>query len=157
LIFSTGHYSSNVRKSARILCNSTGRVPRLSIQADVKKDMDSIDVYRIFPYKVDLDNDRPEDQKHPWQYEFTLKNVSEQPLSFSVVVAPLEYAEVNFPENVTVDPGGEKTFSVKFNDGIADDVFSKSFTIEANDDKHTRLTVPFGKDMRWGPAPTSQR
>jgi hypothetical protein len=119
--------------------------------------MDSLDIYRVFPYTLDLDNDRPEDQKHAWQYELTIHNVSEQPLSFAVIAAPTEYVDVDFPENESIDPGDEKTFRVKFSDGIADDVFAKSFTIEANDEKHTRFTVPFTKQMRWGPAPTSQR
>jgi len=47
LIFSTGHYSSKVKKSARIMCNSAGTIPRLVISADVRKSMDSLDVYQI--------------------------------------------------------------------------------------------------------------
>ena len=158
LIFSTGHYSSKVKKSARIMCNSAGTIPRLVISADVRKSMDSLDVYQIAPDKIDLDENRPEDQKHAWEYEFTLKNVSDQDLTFTVVSKPHEYVEIDdFPDHGSVGPGKEKTFKVKFSKDISGDIFAKSFTIEASDADHTRMTIPFVKSMRWGPAPTSQR
>lgn len=138
------------------MCNSAGRVPRLSIRADVRKDMDSLDVFSLHPYQVDLDKSRPEDQSRSWEYEFTLKNVSEEELTFTVISRPEQYAEVDFPEESVVKPGKERTFKVKFEKDIADDVFTKSFTIQASDEKQTRLTIPFVKAMRWGPAPMSQ-
>jgi hypothetical protein len=157
LIFSTGHYSSSVKKSARIMCNSAGTIPRLQIGADVRKSMDSLDIFAVEPYLIDLDKDRPEDQKHAWEYQFTLKNMTDADLSFTIVSQPHEYCEIDFPENKAIGPGKDKTFKIKFEKGIADDIFAKSFTIEASDEAHTRMTIPFVKSMRWGPAPTSQR
>jgi hypothetical protein len=157
LIFSTGHYSSSVRKSARIMCNSAGTIPRLTVAADVRKNMDSLETYTVEPYKIDLDLDRPEDQKHEWEYEFVLKNLSDTELSFTIISKPDGYCEIDFPEGKGIKPGKDKKFKIKFEKDIADDIFAKSFTIEASDEKQTRMTIPFVKSMRWGPAPTSQR
>lgn len=157
MIFSTGHYTSKTRKSAQILCNAAGNIPRLTIIADIVPNPDSIGVFQVSPSALDLDKDRPQDQKHPWQYEFTVKNVSPDDMKFTIVSKPDRYVEVDFPENKKVSAGGEKTFKMKFDQKMADDLFNKSVTIEASDSTHTRFTVPISKARRWGPAPTSER
>ena len=157
MIFSTGHYTSRTTKSAQILCNAAGNIPRLSIIADIVQNPDSIGVFQVRPTLVDLDKDRPQDQKHPWQYEFTIKNVSTADLKFTVVSKPDKYVDLDFPENKKVSAGGEKTFKLKFDQKMADDLFNKSLTIEASDSTHTRFTLPISKARRWGPAPTSER
>lgn len=140
------------------MCNSAGTIPRLVIAADVRKSMDSLDIYQVEPYLIDLDQDRPESQKHAWEYDFTLKNVSDADLTFKIVAQPDEYCDIeDFPANHSIGAGKEKTFKIKFKKSIADDIFAKCFTIEASDQAHTRLTIPFVKSMRWGPAPTSQK
>lgn len=144
-----------VRKSARVMCNAAGIVPRLNISADVQRYMDSIDTYRAEPYLVDLDSERPENQKDPWSYEVTLKNVSDQDLEFKVVSMPHQYVHIDFPDGLKLGPGDSKAFQVKFDKDIADDLFTESLTVEASDAKHTRLTVPLVKSRRWGPAPLS--
>ena len=157
LIFSTGHYSSKVTKSARILCNSTGQVPRLVFIADVRKNMDSLNVFDVKPYLVDLDKNRPEEQKHPWEYDFRLKNNSKEDLQFKLISAPGGFVDIDFPENKEIGPGKTKEFKVRLDRDIAGEIFSKSITIEASDAAHTRLTIPLFKKMRWGPAPRSER
>ena len=157
MIFSTGHYTSKTRKSAQILCNAAGNVPRLTIIADIVPNPDSINVFQVSPSLLDLDKDRPQDQKHPWEYQFTVKNVSTEDLKFTIVSKPDRYMQLDFPENKKIGPGSEKIFKVKFDQKMADDLFSKSLTIEASDSTHTRFTVPISKARRWGPAPTSSR
>jgi len=139
------------------MCNSAGTIPRLSISADVKQSMDSLDLFTMTPFSVDLDQKRPEEQKSPWEYEISLKNISDKDLTFKVISKPDGYFDLEFPEDKVIKPGDDKTVSVKFQKGIADDIFAKSFTIEASDSAHTRMTIPFVKAMRWGPAPTSAR
>lgn len=157
LIFSTGHYSSKTRKSAQILCNAAGNIPRLTLVVDVVANPDSVSVFQVKPAMVDLDANRPQDQKEPWQYVFAVKNVSEQDLKFTIVSRPDKYVEVDFAENKTVSAGGERTLKLKVDQIIAEELFNKSVTIEASDAAHTRFTVPIAKARRWGPAPTSQR
>lgn len=137
------------------MCNATGVVPRLSIAADVRKSMDSLDVFSVSPSMVDMDKHRPEEQKHQWEYELALKNLSEQDLSFTLVSKPAEFLEIDFPEGKSIGAGKERTFKIKVDPKVAEELYTKSLTIEASDEAHTRMTIPIMKSMRWGP--TSQK
>ena len=158
LIFSSGHYGSHVTKNAHILSNESGNVPDLIFHADVRPIpmMDSLDVFTVKPCLVDLDNSK-DPEEHKLEYNLALKNRSDQDLSFRVVDRPKGLVELDFPEGKTLHPGETAQFTARFDKAIASEVFTKSFTIEASDKDHTRLTVPISKAMRWGPASTSQR
>jgi hypothetical protein len=84
-----------------------------------------------------------------------VRNLGSEPLELALVSVPLEYVEVDIPGG-SISPGEEKTVKVKVDRDIADQLFNKSFTLEASDSAKTRITVPVSKAMRWGPAPTSQ-
>lgn len=137
------------------MSNATGVVPRLTVAVDVRPKMDSVDVFQVSPTMVDMDKMRPEEQKRAWEYEIALKNVSDQDLSFSLVSKPEQFVKIDFPEKKKISAGSEKTFKVKVDPAVAEELYSKSITIEASDEARTRLTVPIMKSMRWGP--TSQR
>lgn len=154
IIFNTGHYSSRTSKSASIIANTQGMAPALSITAFPVASVDSLKLYRVTPAKLSLDSLRPEDQKNPWEYELAVRNTSSEALELTLVSAPLEFVEVDVPGG-SISPGDEKSIKVKVDRGIADQLFTKSFTLEASDSAKTRLTVPIAKAMRWGPAPTS--
>lgn len=154
IIFNTGHYSSKTSKSASIICNSQGLAPALSISAHPVKSMDSLNVFTISPALVSLDSTRPEEQKRPWEYEFAIRNVSSEALDLALISSPHEFVEVDVPGG-SLSPGSEKTVRVKVDQTVADQLFNKSFTLEASDSARTRITVPISKAMRWGPAPTS--
>lgn len=154
IIFNTGHYSSKTTKSASIICNSPGMSPALSISAFPVKDPDSLKFFIVSPGQIKLDSLRPEEQAHPWEYELSVRNVSSEDIELSLVSAPHEYVEVDLPGG-SLSPGSEKTIKIKVDRNIADQLFNKSFTIEASDAAKTRLTVPISKAMRWGPAPTA--
>ncbi|MBD3298061.1 MAG: hypothetical protein GF341_05345 [candidate division Zixibacteria bacterium] len=153
LIFSTGHYSSRVTKSARIICNAAGRLPRLTISADVQKYMDSLDVFTLEPYSLNLDADLA--MSGAMDYTFTLKNLHDTDLEFTVVSMPYEMVDVDLPDNVSLDAGEERQFKIRFGDNVAGELFTESITFEANDPANTRMTIPIVKSRRWGPAPTS--
>lgn len=154
IIFNTGHYSSKTSKSASIICNSQGAAPSLSITAHPMKAMDSLKVFTISPALVSLDSLRPEEQKRPWEYEFAVRNVSSEELELALISSPHEFVQVDVPGG-SISPGSEKTVKVRVDHGIADQLFNKSFTLEASDSARTRITVPLSKAMRWGPAPVS--
>lgn len=116
--------------------------------------MDSLKVFTISPALVSLDSLRPETQKRPWEYEFSIRNVSSEELELALISSPHEYVEVDLPGG-SISPGSEKTVRVKVDQNVADQLFNKSFTLEASDSARTRITVPISKAMRWGPAPTS--
>lgn len=154
IIFNTGHYSSKTTKSASIICNSPGMSPALSISAFPVKDPDSLKLFVVEPAQIKLDSVRPEEQKHPWEYELTVRNVASETIDLSLVSAPYEFVEIDIPGG-SLSPGSEKTIKVKVDRNVADQLFNKSFTLEASDEAKTRLTVPISKAMRWGPAPTA--
>ena len=157
LVFATGQFSSSVTKNAKIISDASGIIPRLLFHADVRPAMDSVDVFAVQPYKIDLDQNEDADATPNLEYPFMLKNRSDANLTFSVVSAPDGLVTIDFPAGKAVAPGGELPFKAVFDKGIADDVFTKSFTIQASDANKTRLTVPISKTMRWGPVSTSQR
>lgn len=128
--------------------------PALSISAFPVKDPDSLKFFVVTPAQIKLDSLRPEEQDSPWEYELTVRNVASEAIELSLVSAPYEYVEVDLPGG-SLSPGSEKTIKVKVDRNIADQLFNKSFTIEASDAAKTRLTVPISKAMRWGPAPTA--
>ena len=142
-------------KSARITCNSAVSAPRLSFSASPVAAPDSLDLFTLSPYKLDLDTDRPEEQKKQWQYEIAVRNHSEEKIEFALISQPFgDGIKVDVPGG-EIKPGKEKTIKVKIDPSVAEDIFSKSFTIEASDSAHTRYTLPIEKKMRWGPAPTT--
>ncbi|HUU45809.1 MAG TPA: hypothetical protein VM118_08750 [Acidobacteriota bacterium] len=142
-------------KSARILCNSAVDAPRLSFSAEPVSAPDSLELFTLTPYQLDLDADRPEGRKKAWQYEIEVRNHSEEKIELTLVSQPFgDGIKVEVPGG-DIKPGKEKTIKVKIDPSVAEDIFSKSFTIEASDSAHTRYTLPIEKKMRWGPAPTT--
>ena len=156
LIFSTGHYSSRVQKSASIICNAPGMTPALNISAFPISHPESLKVFTFEPFQLDLDSTRPEQQKKAWEYDFTVKNISDAQFGLKLVSGAGDFMKIDVPDG-EIKPGKEKTIKIKVSHDIADTIFTKSFTVEASDTAHTRFTFPVHKGMRWGPAPTSSR
>ncbi|MEW5875678.1 MAG: DUF1573 domain-containing protein [Candidatus Zixiibacteriota bacterium] len=157
LIFSTGKMNSKVRKSATIMSNAAGIVPKLAFSADVRTSPDSLELYTVVPARVDLDKSKPGEQKTPWEYELTLKNTTDIGLTFSLVSQPDKFITVDLPANTTVDAGQDKSFTVRIDPSAEGHVITKSFTIEASDDARTRMTIPVVKLTLPGGTETSQR
>ena len=154
LIFNTGHYTSRVNKSASVISNSQGVAPSLNIAAFPVNSVDSLKLFTVSPSMIALDSVRPEQQKKPWQYDLTVRNVGSESIELTLVSIPLEFVQVDLPGG-SIKPGSEKSIHVKLDKSISDQIFNKSFTFEASDSARTRYTVPIAKAMRWGPAPTS--
>jgi hypothetical protein len=111
-------------------------------------------LFTVAPGRIDLDKSEPASQKTPWEYELTVKNTTDVGLTFSVVSTPDKYVTVDMPKGMTVDAGAEKTFAVRIDPSASESVLTKSFTIEASDEAHTRMTIPVVKTMRTGGAQT---
>lgn len=110
-------------------------------------------VFKVEPFQIALDSLKRDEHKRSLEYEVTLKNVSPDPIELSLVSAPTELIRVQMPDG-TLKPGKEKTIKIKFDREIADETFTKSFTIEASDSAKTRITVPITKNQRdLKPAP----
>jgi uncharacterized protein affecting Mg2+/Co2+ transport len=103
------------------------------------------------PFQISLDSLRPEQQKKAWEYGVTVKNSSSEAIELTLVSAPTKYMTIDMPGG-RIKPGKEKTITIKIDKDIADQTFSKSFTIEASDSAKTRVTIPISKAARWGDA-----
>ncbi len=114
-------------------------------------------MFTATPHTLDLDLDRPEEQAHAWQYEVAIKNVSDEGFSLTMVAAPAgESIGIELPGG-TIRPGSSKTITVTIDPAVAEQLFTRSFTVEASDEAKTRYTLPIQKKMRWGPTPMSAR
>jgi hypothetical protein len=106
---------------------------------------------------LDLDVSRPEDQPKSWQYSIAIKNVTDAEMNLELIASPAGNGiSVEVPSG-PIEPGASMMIAVKIDRGVADDLFTRSFTFQASDTANTRFTVPIEKKMRWGPAPLSMK
>ncbi len=153
VIFSTGHYNSNVQKSASIISDAPGMAPALTFTAWPVTSADSLQPFTVSPGLVDLDSLRNLNGKVS-DVTVKVRNVSSQNLQFTLVSKPDQWVKVNVP-GTAIAPGKDEMIKLTFDAGVADTVLNKSFTIEASDSAKTRFTVPIQKAMRWGSASTT--
>ncbi|MEW5701948.1 MAG: DUF1573 domain-containing protein [Candidatus Zixiibacteriota bacterium] len=151
VIFSTGGYSSNVVKGARIISNTTGASPPLTFTAYPSNKLDSLFPYKIVPQRLDLDADRPSPGKEGWEYSVRVTNTTDHTCALAIVSAPDRLIHVELPQ-VVLKPGAEEAIRVRLEPGAADTTFAKSFTLEFASPDRMRYTLPVVKSTRWGPA-----
>jgi len=133
------------------VCNAAGNPPGLTISAWPLISRDSLKLLTVTPFQISLDSLRPEKQKTAWEYGVSVKNSSSEAIELTLVSAPTDYMTVDVPDG-KIKPGKEKTITIKIDKDVADQTFSKSFTIEASDSAKTRVTIPISKAVRWGDA-----
>lgn len=151
VIFSTGMYSSQTRKSATIVSDVAGNVPAISFNAYPTPRIDSLAPVTFIPSLVDLDSVT---QTGGGRIDVKVRNTSAEPVSLALVSAPHEWFTIQLPVG-PIAPGGEETIQVEYTGAIAGEILSKSFTVQVSDTASTRFTVPIQKQKRWGPTPTS--
>ena len=152
VIFSTGLYSNQTRKSANVVSDVPHMVPPLTFSAYPQKNVDSLTPFIVTPHLVDLDSLK--DQAQSGSVEVRVRNTGNEPLSFKLVSAPSEWFTVDVPAG-SVAPGSDEALQVRFVKNLTEELLNKSFTIEASDSAMTRYTVPVQKTQRWGPTTTS--
>jgi hypothetical protein len=142
-------------KSARIMCNSVDDPPRLTLSVQPVKHPDSLDLFVLTPFELNLDKNIPENEGKPWEYEIAVRNVSEEKFKIAMVSPPAsEGIEVKMPRG-HIKPGKEKKIKIKIDPSMGGELFNKSFTIEASDSLNTRYTLPIAKKTVWKPEVTS--
>ena len=153
VIFSTGHYSSTVQKSANIISDAPGMAPALTFTAWPVTSTDSLQPFTVSPALVDLDSLRNMTGQVS-DVNVKVRNVSSQDLQFTLVSKPDQWVKVDVP-TAPIAPGKDEMIKLTFEAAIADTTLNKSFTIEASDSAKTRFTVPIQKAMRLGSATTT--
>ena len=143
IIFSTGSRRGKVSKSPSIQTNAGGPNQRVKINTDIVTRPDSTYPIIIAPYKLTFVQvgDKARDRM-----TFTITNVSPDDIEIRLVDQPSEYFDVDLP--TTIAPQSSAEGSLRLKDVAMAGSFTKSFTIELNDEKRTRFTVPVKHDAR---------
>jgi hypothetical protein len=72
-------------------------------------------------------------------------------LNLSLVAAPAELFELDLPKSVK--SGGKVTGTLTLKEEAISESFEKSFTIELNDEKQSRFTIPVKRTLRTAGTP----
>ncbi len=141
--FSSNQYKSRVHKTIKINSNAAEPIRNLALTGTVQIQMDSTKPVIIRPYKLDISQFGAKARE---QMKFTLENISEQDLEWSMVYYPRDYFEVKLPDKIKAGKSVEGILKVRPEYTNAE--FEQSFTIEFNDADHTRFTIPVTRTLR---------
>ncbi|MBU8932420.1 MAG: DUF1573 domain-containing protein [candidate division Zixibacteria bacterium] len=130
-------------KRPKIQTNEGPPDKRVTITVNVTPRPDSTYPIRMQPYKLDLSqlSDKVIDE-----IAFTIKNVSEEVVDLTMISYSAAMFDVDLPE--TIDPGKTVKAELKLTDDGRNSSFEKSFTLELNDQRKTRFTVPVKRTLR---------
>jgi hypothetical protein len=143
VVFSTGMYSNRVTKTPRIATNEGPPDKLVRITTDVVTNPDSTYPVVVHPYKLDLSQFG---EKVRDEIKFTIHNVSTQPLTPTLIYSPSDFIEVTLPKQIGAGKTAEGT--VKIRKEHLDKPFIKSFTLQMDDEKKSRFTVPVTRSQR---------
>ncbi len=143
IIYSTGMSKTSRSKSPRIETNEGPPVHRIRISAHGEARPDSTYPIVISPYKVDMSQLT---EKLVEKRKFEITNMSDQKLELELVDWARRYFEVELPKSIK--PGKTAEGEITIREYYLDESFQKSFTIQLNDKKSTRFTVPVTRTVR---------
>lgn len=143
IIFDTKSYSNVVTKSPRITTNEGPPDKFVRITANVVARPDSTYPVVIKPYKLDMTQFG---EKVRNEIKFTISNVSETNLQPSVVYAPDDLMEVVLPKSIPAGKSAEGI--VRLKKSALDKQIEKSITLQLNDEKQSRFTIPVKRQIR---------
>lgn len=143
IIFNTGMNTNKVTKAPTITTNEGPPNKMVRIICDVLTRPDSTYPIVIKPYKLDLTQFG---EKLRDEIKFTIQNVSQQALTPKLISAAPDFLDVELPKQIAAGKTAEGI--VKVRKSALDKPFDKSFTMQLNDDKNTRFTVPVKRAVR---------
>lgn len=135
LIFNTKNYSGNVSKSATIITNAVPATNRVSFMATITKDNDTTVPLAYIPKIIKIQRN---DSKKQGKITLTIKNVTSNDMNLTLESYPKELFEVKLPK--IIKAGKQANMEIKVSDEAA--AFEKSFTIQLDDPKVSRFTIP---------------
>lgn len=143
IIFSTGSYQGPVSKSPRVKTNEGEPDKFLRIRTTVVTRPDSTYPVVIKPYKLDMTQFG---EKARSETKFSMMNLTQAPLTPIIVSTQNDYFQVTLPKSIPAGGSAEGTVMVK--PDVMEKAFDKSFTIELNDESHSRFTIPVKRQLR---------
>jgi hypothetical protein len=115
----------------------------VKITAEVVARPDSTYPIVIKPYKLDLTQFG---EKVRSEIKFTIANVSDKTIQASIVAMPDGLFEVDLPKSIPAGKTGEGI--LKLDKSAVDKAFDKCITIQLNDEKSSRFTIPVKRALR---------
>lgn len=143
IILDTGRFMRKVTKKPRIKTNEGPPGKQVEIVCNVVDRPDSTYPIVIKPYKLDLTQFG---RKVRDQVTFKITNVSDRPLTPSVLASAGRYFEVKLPD--AIEPGESGEAKIKLKESALEEEFEKSFTLVLDDPLATRFTVPVKRKLR---------
>jgi len=143
IIFSTKTYKNRITKRPKIQTNEGPPDKRVQIIADVVSRPDSTYPLVMKPYKLDLSQFG---EKLRDKIDFTITNVSDAKIDLEMIDFAKDYFEVKLPKSIS--PGESASCTLKLKKDAVSKNFEKSFTLETNDTKKSRFTMPVKRQLR---------
>ncbi len=157
IIFDTKNYSGPVSKRPKIETNEGPPEKYVQISCAINARPDSTYPIIIKPYKLDLTQFG---EKVRNEVKFTVENVSDKDVQLTAPSIPEQFLTVNLPKVVKAGKTAEAI--VKLKKEATDKEFEKSITLQCNDEKSSRFTIPLkrmirkpGQDTASAPAATA--
>jgi len=147
IIFDTRSYQGGVNKSPLIKTNEGPPDKNVRFHAEVIARPDSTYPIIIKPYKLDLTQFG---EKTRSEIKFTIENVSDKPLEMHLVAGPSDLFDVVLPKSIPGGKTGEGTLRLK--ESALTSAFEKCLTVQLNDDKSSRFTIPVKRSIRGATA-----
>lgn len=143
IIFSTKKYKGRQTKRPVIKTNEGTGDQKVTIIAHIVTRPDSTYPVVIQPYKLDLSQFT---EKIRDKITFTISNVSDEKLECTLVSMPVGMFDLKLPKSI--GPGEKEEVVLKLIGEATKKSFNKSITIEFNDEKASRFTIPVKRTLR---------
>jgi hypothetical protein len=143
IIFSTGHYSGKQSKYPGMQTNEGSEIRYLQFMADVFTKPDSTYPIVFMPYKFDISQYGEKDRPY---LEFTVKNISNQPVGISLIDAPPDMFKIHYPKKLK--PGQTGKGKIEIAKAFVGHEFEKSITFQFSDKDNTHFTIPVRRVIR---------
>jgi len=137
VIFSTRNYNGKVTKAPKIHTNASEKRSMVRIYSTVIPKPDTTTPIVIMPYKLNVSK---RFMKAGDKISFAIKNVSDKSLGMKIIDQPDGYWGLNIPDKI--EAGQTIQIAMTANDAAVASHYTKSFTIELDDEAGTRFSVP---------------
>lgn len=143
IIFSTRKYRNRVSKRPRIETNAGTPHKTVEFTANVVARPDSTYPIIISPYKLDLSQFS---EKIRDKISVTFTNVSDQELQVELIDIASDYFAIEMPRSIKAGESVEALLTL--HDDALDKSFEKSLTLQLNDERNSRFTIPVKRIVR---------
>lgn len=137
-LWDVGNRVFKIGRYPYIFTNAKEEPYRMSLTGEVHPSFDSLKPVSLSPYKCELSKIY---DKSINQIEFTFTNNTDKDINFRIISSPVEECTIEIPELISAN--GKAVGTIKVNEEFLDKEFKGSVTIQLDDFKKTRISIPF--------------